>query len=43
MMCYVIIGFDPQGDVEYEHQRLASRHPMESDAIAWLNGHGMYL
>ena len=43
MMCYVIIGFDPQGDVEYEHQRLVSRHPMESDAIAWLNGHGMYL
>ena len=34
-------GFNNNDEIGY--RRLCSMHPMASDAIMWLNEHGMYL
>ena len=43
MMCYLELGFNPGPDMEYDHRRLISKHPMRYDAEAWLNEHGLFL
>ena len=40
-MCHLIQGFNNNDEIGY--RRLCSMHPMASDAIMWLNEHGMYL
>lgn len=41
MMCHLIAGFNNRDEREY--LRLLSRHPMKSDAEAWLAREGLFI
>ncbi len=42
-LCYLIVGFNPGPDGEYQHDRLAEMHPMCEEARLWLRERRMYL